>query len=108
MALTELGADWHPRIVRVLTELSVPPALHESALPQLCRFLDLVVTWNARTDLTAARSADELVDLFVADAAVLAASAPASDGETWLDVGSGAGAPGLPLALLRPELQVTL
>lgn len=76
------------------------------ALERLSQYLTLVDTWNARQDLTAARNTDELVDLFVADAAVLAAADPRANG--WVDVGSGAGAPGLPLAILRPELRLTL
>lgn len=77
------------------------------------RLLDRVTTWctrvketNARIDLTAARDDDELVDLLVADAIVLAARLPA--GARVVDVGSGAGAPGLPIALLREDLEVTL
>lgn len=69
-------------------------------------WLDLVVTWNARIDLTAARDDDELVDLMVADAAALAPRIP--EKARVVDVGSGAGAPGLALALLRPDLAVTL
>lgn len=57
-------------------------------------------------DLTAARSDDELVDLMLADAFVLASRIP--EGASFVDVGSGAGAPGLPIALLRPDLRVTL
>ncbi len=52
--------------------------------------------------LGVARSADELVDLLFADAFAIAAALPSSDGERWLDVGSGVGAPGIPLALLLP------
>jgi len=82
------------------------------ALPSLCRYLDLLVEWNQRFDLTAARSEDELVDLTLADAVIIAAGAleqsPPADGEAWVDVGSGAGAPALPLALLLPELALTL
>jgi len=69
-------------------------------------WLDLVVSWNARIDLTAARSADELLDLMVADALVLSTRVP--KGATVVDVGTGAGAPGMPLALVRPDLAVTL
>jgi 16S rRNA (guanine527-N7)-methyltransferase len=77
------------------------------AVDALTALLDLVVQWNRRIDLTAARDADELVDLLVADAAVLAKSRPAA-GSRWVDVGSGAGAPGLVLALLVPSLVMTL
>jgi 16S rRNA (guanine527-N7)-methyltransferase len=69
-------------------------------------WLDRVLEWNARIDLTAARSDEELVDLMLADALVLAARIPS--GARLLDVGSGAGAPGLALALLRDDLRVTL
>ena len=57
-------------------------------------------------DLTAARSADELVDLMMADALVLSSRVP--ERARVIDVGTGAGAPGLALALLRPDLAVTL
>jgi 16S rRNA (guanine527-N7)-methyltransferase len=88
------------------------PGERLTSLERLSRLLDLVVTWNARVDLTAARDERELVDLYLADALVLAARHPPrlepSEPETWTDVGSGAGAPGLVLALLRPDLQLTL
>lgn len=70
------------------------------------RWLDLLGQWNARIDLTAARGPDELHDLMIADAAVLAARIP--EGARVVDVGSGAGAPGLALAILRPDLKITL
>lgn len=78
---------------------------------QLARWAELVAVWNQRIDLTAARSTAELVDLLVADAALIAQASALSEGgepERWLDVGSGAGAPGLALALLRPESSMTL
>jgi 16S rRNA (guanine527-N7)-methyltransferase len=78
----------------------------EAAAAAVGTWLDVLVKWNARIDLTAARSAAELVDLMVADAAVLAGALDA--GARVVDVGTGAGAPGLGLALLRPDLSVTL
>lgn len=69
-------------------------------------WLGLLEEWNARIDLTAARTKDELVDLMLADAAELAKHLP--QGARVVDVGTGAGAPGLALALMRPDLDVTL
>lgn len=69
-------------------------------------WISLVAAWNARVDLTAARSDDELVDLMIADALVIAPRLPA--GARVVDVGSGAGAPGLPIAAARPDARVTL
>lgn len=63
-----------------------------------------VARWNERVDLTAARSGDELIDLLIADATVVAphVSSP------LVDVGAGAGAPGMGIAVLRPDVRVTL
>ncbi len=69
-------------------------------------WLERLQEWNARIDLTAARSPEELVDLMLGDALVLAPELP--PGASLVDVGTGAGAPGLALALLREDLRVTL
>lgn len=121
-ALRVRGAGWQPLLEEAIGELEMggldTKAVWQSggeraaSLERLSRLLDLVVTWNARVDLTAARGERELVDLYLADALVLAArhtrALEPRGVETWTDVGSGAGAPGLVLALLRPELQLTL
>ena len=77
-----------------------------AAEPPLARWLELLKEWNRRIDLTAARTDDELLDLMLADAALLAKHlAPSA---RVVDVGAGAGAPGLALALMRPDLVLTL
>jgi 16S rRNA (guanine527-N7)-methyltransferase len=81
--------------------------------PSVATWLDLLAQWNRRIDLTAARSDDELHDLMLADAALLATASRNGEllvptGARVVDVGSGAGAPGLALALLRPDLGMTL
>jgi 16S rRNA (guanine527-N7)-methyltransferase len=91
------------RIRRVVTAFADVDA---SRIDAASAWLGDVSCWNRKLDLTAARNDDELVDLMLADAAVLAAHL-ASD-RSVVDVGSGAGAPGMPLALLRPDLQLTL
>jgi 16S rRNA (guanine527-N7)-methyltransferase len=109
MPLARLGNGWLPRIERVLQQtpdsaglaLSVP----EGAREQLITWLDLVVAWSERVDLTAARDADTLVDLLLADAALLATTQRSG---SVLDVGSGVGAPAIPLAILCPALKLTL
>jgi 16S rRNA (guanine527-N7)-methyltransferase len=82
------------------------PATPSRALEDLQAWLDRLTEWNARIDLTAARSPEELVDLMVADALVLAQRI--TPDARVVDVGTGAGAPGLALAILRPDLKVTL
>jgi 16S rRNA (guanine527-N7)-methyltransferase len=85
-----------------LEALAVP----ETARPPVQQWLDLLREWNERMDLTAARDDDELFDLMLADALALAPRVP--HGARVVDVGCGAGAPGLALALVRPDLAVTL
>lgn len=77
-----------------------------AARTALVTWLERLEEWNARIDLTAARGREQLVDLMLADALVLAPRLPRD--ARVLDVGTGAGAPGLALAILRPDLRVTL
>ncbi len=104
------GPELAQRIERVLDRFGLDPGSASgstSSLEALQRWAELVIDWNQRMDLTAARSPDELVDLLLADAAELA-TLTATGPATWVDVGSGAGAPGLALALLRSDLKFTL
>lgn len=74
---------------------------------QLSGYLDLLLKWNARTNLTAIREPEEIVRRHFGES-LFAARHLAADTATLLDLGSGAGFPGLPIALLRSEIQVTL
>ncbi len=78
----------------------------DGASAALETWLAQMAIWNKQVDLTAARSTDELTDLMLADGLLLAKHVPR--GATVVDVGTGAGAPGLALALARPDLRVTL
>lgn len=92
------------RVDRVLAALGpdAPPVARQA----LVAWMALVEDYNRRIDLTAARDADELCDLLLADGAWLAPRLP--HGASVVDVGTGAGAPGMAVALLRPDLTVTL
>jgi 16S rRNA (guanine527-N7)-methyltransferase len=92
------------RVGQVIGELGAP--LSGEAAAWIARWIGVVQAWNAKIDLTAARGVDELVDLMLADALVLAQRLPAS--ASVIDVGTGAGAPGLGIALAREDLEVTL
>jgi 16S rRNA (guanine527-N7)-methyltransferase len=77
-----------------------------SLYSQLSAYLDLLVKWNARTNLTAIRDPEEIVRRHFGES--LFAAQHIGLPNTLLDFGSGAGFPGLPIALLRPETHVTL
>lgn len=92
-------------IERVVTALR-PEA--QASLPALLAFVKLVETWNAKIDLTAARTPAALADVMIADALVMADEAFVPSGAHLLDVGSGAGGPAIPLAIVRPDVRVTM
>ncbi len=73
---------------------------------QLSIYLDLILKWNARVNLTAIRSPEEIVCRHFGESLFAASHLGACS--TLLDFGSGAGFPGLPLQLLRPDVAVTL
>lgn len=75
-------------------------------LPSLSDYLDLLLKWNVRTNLTAIREPEEMVRRHFGESLFAARHLGAC--ATLLDLGSGAGFPGIPIALLRPEIHVTL
>lgn len=81
--------------------------LSPTARSGLLAFAELVHRWGARTDLVSARDPKSLIELLVLDALVLARPEVVAGGRL-VDVGAGAGAPSIPLALLRPDLDLTL
>jgi 16S rRNA (guanine527-N7)-methyltransferase len=91
-----------------IAELLAPytPAPSPQLCAQLALYLDLIQKWNEKINLTAIRSPEEIVRRHFGESLFVAAHlGPAA---TLLDFGSGAGFPGLPIQLLRPDIQVTL
>ena len=80
--------------------------LPHDAPEALARYLELIAKWNRVHNLTAVRETGQMVVLHVLDSLSLL---PHLDGvKTLLDVGSGPGLPGIPVAIARPEIAVTL
>ena len=85
-------------------------ALEPAALDRLVTFLDLLHKWNATYNLTALRDAAQMRTQHLADCLAVAAPLQRQIGERMaraLDVGSGGGLPGVVLAILAPQLDVT-
>jgi 16S rRNA (guanine527-N7)-methyltransferase len=77
----------------------------EDALPLLERFADRLLAWNRRVNLTRITAPAEVAEKHLVDSLLLL---PAVSGaRTLLDVGAGAGLPGVPLACVRRDLAVT-
>ncbi|MCY1177069.1 Ribosomal RNA small subunit methyltransferase G [compost metagenome] len=72
---------------------------------QLLAYLALLIKWNKAYNLTAVRNPDEMVSRHLLDS--LSILPYIGDSPSWLDVGSGGGMPGIPLAIMFPEKQIT-
>ncbi|HCT40624.1 MAG TPA: 16S rRNA (guanine(527)-N(7))-methyltransferase RsmG [Moraxellaceae bacterium] len=79
--------------------------LPDGAMEKLLAYLSLLVKWNAAYNLTAIRDPEQMVIKHLLDSLGIV---PHVQGKTLIDVGTGAGLPGLMLAIAKPDLQVTL
>jgi 16S rRNA (guanine527-N7)-methyltransferase len=70
-------------------------------------YLELLLRWNQRLSLTAVRDPDQIIQRHFLECAFVAGRLPHGIGDL-LDYGSGAGLPGIPIAICRPEIRVTL
>ena len=82
-------------------------AADETALDRFEAFHAILDEYNARMDLTAVLDEDERVDRHDLDSAAPLAHGLLMPGAKVIDVGTGAGFPGMPLLILRPDLQMT-
>lgn len=99
----QLSEDQLRTLIRPYVEgLNVPQDLYS----RCAVYLNLLLRWNARTNLTAVRDPEMLATRQLGESLFAAHLVP--DIGTLLDFGSGAGFPGIPLQLMRPDLQVTL
>lgn len=90
-----------------MTTAAILPHLTPALASQLDSYLALLLRWNARTNLTAIREPEEIVRRHFAESLFAAGQLPPGT-LTLLDYGSGAGFPGIPIALARPEIAFTL
>jgi 16S rRNA (guanine527-N7)-methyltransferase len=82
--------------------------LHSEALDRLLAYLALMAKWNKTYNLTAIRDPLAMVSQHLLDSLATLPYLPMSDGGALADAGSGAGLPGVPLAIARPSWRVVL
>ena len=100
-------ADKHNALLQALhdglneMQLVIP----QGAAEKLIRYIELLHKWNHTHNLTAIKNIDDMVRRHVLDSLSMLRF---TTDDTMLDVGAGAGLPGIPLAICKPDLDVTL
>jgi 16S rRNA (guanine527-N7)-methyltransferase len=94
------------RLNEMLAKAGQPPLSSDLANP-FGAYCVLLMGWNARTNLTAIRDEEGILRRHFVESIVCARALPTGI-RSLLDFGSGAGFPGLPIAICRPEIAVTL
>ena len=90
----------------ILTDAGL--ALSRETLDKLETYRVLLIDWNTRMDLTSVADTDMAARHFLDSLLPLRADGLFPQGARIIDVGTGAGFPGLPVAIARPDLSVTL
>lgn len=93
-------------LIRGLRDMGLTPP--EGAVDRLCRYADLLLEQNKVMNLTAITQPQQVARLHFLDSAAVLAHGDIPPGASLIDVGTGAGFPGLVLKLLDPSLSLTL
>ncbi|MDD5269100.1 MAG: 16S rRNA (guanine(527)-N(7))-methyltransferase RsmG [Methylococcales bacterium] len=90
-------------LISGLESLNLP--VSEDKVGQLLSFIKLLEKWNKAYNLTAIRDREDMVRLHLLDSLSIA---PFIEGKRVIDIGTGAGLPGIPLAIYLPEIMFVL
>jgi 16S rRNA (guanine527-N7)-methyltransferase len=102
-----MSPDGIDQRLNALLEQSGLEPLDEETARKFEIYLSLILRWNTRLNLTSLRTEDAIIFRHLEESIACAIAIPPSV-RTLLDFGSGAGLPGIPIALCRSEITVTL
>ena len=91
------------KLSRLLDQAGISLSVHQQE--QLVAYVDMLNKWNKAYNLTSVRDPNEMLIRHILDSIVVA---PYLQGTRFIDVGTGPGLPGVPLAIVRPESHFTL
>lgn len=83
-------------------------SLNEKQIEQFIKYYEILVEWNSFMNLTGITEYEEVVQKHFVDSLALCKSVNVERAESLIDIGTGAGFPGIPLKIAYPHLQVTL
>lgn len=98
------------RIAALLSPFLEDSRLSDLQLAQIETYNQLLQKWNAHINLTSVRDPEEIITRHFGESLFAARQLlpPSETTQTAIDIGSGAGFPGLPLKIWNPELEITL
>ena len=99
-------SDLKKIIFDVLEKQSYP--LSENMIIQFCEYADLLVSWNKKMNLTSIIEPREIAIKHFVDSISILQHINFSDNCKVIDIGTGAGFPGVPLKIVRPDINLTL
>lgn len=97
--------QFRPRLQQAAEQLELN--LRQEQYDLLLAYLDLFARWNAAYNLSAVRDPAEMLERHIIDS-LSVVSLCGDDSQPLIDVGSGGGLPGIPLAIMHPQRSVTL
>lgn len=99
-------ADIREKLILESKNLGIKISAEQAAKFQ--RYMELLIEWNEKLNLTAITEPGEILEKHFLDSLTTLLACKFKDGCKVLDVGTGAGFPGVPIKIIRPDLQVTL
>ena len=94
------------QLIRQAKEIGVKVSAAQAE--QFAAYLSLLLEWNEKMNLTALTDPEEIVEKHFVDSLTLLSNCKIKPGAKLIDVGTGAGFPGVPLKILRPDIELTL
>lgn len=91
------------QLIGLLAQSSI--TLSDKQVSQLIQYVEMLVKWNKAYNLTSVRDPSDMLVKHIMDSLMVG---PCIQGDRFIDVGTGPGLPGIPLAILYPEKQFTL
>lgn len=96
--------DFKEKMIINVDKLGI--TLSEIQLKQFYNYMNLLIEWNKKINLTAITEPDEIILKHFVDSLTISKYIP--DGTKLVDVGTGAGFPGIPLKIYRQDIEITL
>ena len=98
--------DIREALIRSAAEYGIPVSPRQAEQFQV--YLEMLTEWNQKINLTALKEPEEIAEKHFLDSILILKFGKIPQGAKLIDVGTGAGFPGVPLKILRPDLRLTL